>query len=371
MNKNIDHKILSWIFLVCLVGLCTNCAPTQDTLNEISTYPVTKGVSAPFAGFIGDRMFVGGGCNFPEIPASEGGAKKFYRDAYFFDKESSSQQWIKTVPFPTAIAYGASVETEKGLLCIGGMNEDSSLTSVYRVEVNDKADGLTVNGLPSLPEPIDNAAAASVGNVIYVTGGNQGNGGNSLYALRPGEDVTWEKLADYPGPKRIQPVLLGTDTALYLLGGFSVEAESKQAVISSDYLVYEIAKDRWSEPQPIPTMSDGSPRAMVGCSGVRIDNKLVIAGGVNYAIFKSAVEGKAPQDYLKKPEAWYQFSKDLLIYDLNTSTWKVIPEVEGMNKAGGCLLQNDGVLYMVCGEVKPGVRTSDIVSYQLPVENLK
>ena len=371
MNKFTYHKILSWICFICIIGLCASCVPSQKSLQAISDYPVVKGVSAPFAGFIGNRMFVGGGCNFPDIPAAEGGAKKYYSDAYLYDTENTSHRWMNTVSFPTSIAYGASVETEKGLLCIGGMNEDSSLTSVYRMEEDNKTGELVLKVLPSLPEPIDNAAAASVGNVIYVTGGNQGKGGNSLYALRPGEDESWTKLADYPGPKRVQPVLLGTDNALYLLGGFAVEAEPKQAVISSNFLVYEIAKDTWSEPQPIPSMSDGSPRAMVGCSGIRMDNKLVIAGGVNYSIFKSAVEGKAPQDYMKKPQVWYQFSNELLIYNLNTSTWEVIPGVEGMNKAGGCLLQNDGVLYMVCGEVKPGVRTSDIISYQLPVDNVK
>lgn len=38
-------------------------------------YPITKGVSAPFAGFIKNWLIVGGGCNFPTTPAAEGGKK--------------------------------------------------------------------------------------------------------------------------------------------------------------------------------------------------------------------------------------------------------------------------------------------------------
>ena len=37
-----------------------------------------EGVSAPFAGIIGNHLVVAGGCNFPDLPAAEGGAKKFY-----------------------------------------------------------------------------------------------------------------------------------------------------------------------------------------------------------------------------------------------------------------------------------------------------
>ena len=41
-------------------------------------YPVPGGVSAPFAGMVGNYMVVGGGCNFPDVPAADGGVKRFY-----------------------------------------------------------------------------------------------------------------------------------------------------------------------------------------------------------------------------------------------------------------------------------------------------
>ena len=370
MKKITGYSILFVPCLICIIVLLFSCAAPQQSVTEIPSYPVEKGVSAPFAGFIGNRMFVGGGCNFPDVPAAQGGTKKYYQESFVFSLNSHSSEWSNVVSFPISVAYGASVETADGLVCIGGMNATGSLNSVFRVEVDELTGEVNMKLLPSLPEAIDNAAAALVGQTIYVTGGNQTEGGNSLYALCPDKDVAWKKLAAYPGPKRIQPVLLGTSDTLYLLGGFEVETDPKRAVISSDFLMYHVAEDRWSEPVDLPAYEDGSKRALVGASGVCVGNQLVIAGGVNYQIFQSAVEGKAPADYMEKPASWYQFSKELLVYDLNQRTWKILPGMEGMNKAGGCLLQKDGMLYMVCGEIKPGIRTSEIVSCQLPVDNL-
>nr|MDE5638509.1 hypothetical protein [Odoribacter sp.] len=37
-----------------------------------------QGVSAPYAGMSGDRLVVAGGCNFPGVPAAEGGEKVYY-----------------------------------------------------------------------------------------------------------------------------------------------------------------------------------------------------------------------------------------------------------------------------------------------------
>lgn len=37
------------------------------------------GVSACYAGFINDDLIIAGGCNFPDIPASEGGENVFIK----------------------------------------------------------------------------------------------------------------------------------------------------------------------------------------------------------------------------------------------------------------------------------------------------
>lgn len=368
----IKKSILSALFISCGIFVASGLTGCQQpkvlSAKSIPNYPIEQGVSAPFAGFAGDRMIVGGGCNFPDVPAADGGKKVFYSTIFACKDAGDSLKWMEEGKFPFPIAYGASVETQDGLICIGGMNEQSPLKEVFSIQADRSSDGFSVKELPSLPESIDNAAAAKLGNTLYVTGGNQGNNGQSLYMLTLGKDSVWNKLADYPGPKRIQPVLLASDEALFLVGGFEVDPETKHAVISSDYIMYDIHKNEWSQPSPVPAMSDGSKRALVGCAGTRADNKLIIAGGVNYEIFKAAVEGNAPADYMKRPSAWYRFSKDVLVYDLLTGEWTVVPDIKGFDKAGGVLLTHNDSLYMVCGEIKPGIRTGEIVG--MPLKDL-
>lgn len=363
MKSLTTKKYLLHSLLVALgiVGYnLTSCqGHTGESVADLPLHPIEHGVSAPFAGFIGNELVVGGGCNFPDTPAAEGGKKVFYADAFACSTTTDTPQWSQTESMSLAVAYGASAETPLGLVCMGGMNSEGPLRKVFICKQD--TDGLQWESLPDLPESIDNAAGTSIGNRVFVTGGNQENQGNALYTLQLPTDTVWTRLTDYPGPKRIQPVLLASDDALFLFGGFEVNPTSKEAIISNNYLVYHLTDKVWSEPNLLPAMADGSPRALVGATGTRIGSKLYLAGGVNYAIFKDAVEGKAPANYMTQPADWYQFSKDLLVYDVTSATWEVIPNVEGFNKAGGCLLHQQGALYMVCGEIKPGIRTSTIV----------
>lgn len=73
-DKNVVMKKL-FLILGILIAQCTiNMAQVPTLLPD---YPITKGVSAPFAGFIKNWLIVGGGCNFPTIPAAEGGKKAY------------------------------------------------------------------------------------------------------------------------------------------------------------------------------------------------------------------------------------------------------------------------------------------------------
>ena len=350
----------------------------EKKITKFPTHPIEQGVSAPFAGIIGNWMLIGGGCNFPDTPAAEGGKKVFYKDIFAINTSQEELQWNLNAAFTLPVAYGASVTTGQGLVCIGGINNTTLIRDVYSLGIDAQQRSITSSRLPSLPEGIDNASATNVGRKLYVTGGNQENGGNALYCLCLDTDTVWTKLPDYPGPQRIQPVLLESDDELFLFGGFTTKisteedgtkeeasthtaSSTKEGIISSNYIVYSIKNNTWSEPIPLPAMMDGSTRALVGSSGIRVGNHFILAGGVNYQIFKAAIEGNAPKDYMKRPAEWYQFSDELLVYNLQTKVWSHIPHVEGFNKAGGCLLHKNGALYMACGETKPGIRTNEIV----------
>ena len=82
-------------------------------------------------------------------------------------------------------------------------------------------------------------------------------------------------------------------------------------------------------------------------------------GGPGYSIRGEFAQNGFAND-LKHEPTWYQFHDDLLIYHTTDKSWKIIPHVAGMAKAGGVLLRKGNTLYMICGEIKPGIRTAEI-----------
>lgn len=342
------------LFLLTVLPLLPASGQEKGTV-PFPPHPQAEGVSAPFAGFIGDTLIVASGCNFPDTPAAEGGKKVFHATAYALNLRHLSDGWKALPPLPAPIAYGASVSTPQGLMCIGGQNAQGAQTDVYLL----KTDGQTTR-LPSLPVPIDNGGACLCGHTLLVTGGNQPKAGKGLYALDLASPTEWKRLADYPGPQRVQPIVTATSTALYLIGGYAFDAVRKECTPSTDMLQYDIASGTWSRLDTLISERDGTPRCLAGGSGLVKDSRLILTGGVNHDIFRQAMEGKGPADYMKKPVEWYRFNDDLLTYDLIKRTWHVTYDVAGMARAGGILLEHDGYLYMICGESKPGIRTPQI-----------
>ena len=102
---------------------------------EIASIPpasgedIQHGLASPFAGFSNGAIIVAGGCNFPNAPVYEGGIKKYYQDIFVLDEKN--KEWEISTKFPYPVAYGASVTTDKGIVCIGGNNLNQSLSRVH------------------------------------------------------------------------------------------------------------------------------------------------------------------------------------------------------------------------------------------------
>ena len=351
--------------LAFVTALSSGCGSGSVSVPSLPDYPVAGGVSAPFAGCLSNRLIVAGGCNFPGVPAAEGGRKAYYAETYGLSLTSSSPQWMPLASLPVPTAYGASIQVPQGIVCVGGQNERSSLSTAFLLQWDDDARQLLSSPLPSLPLTIDNAGGAYADGKVIVTGGNQTDRGQGVYALDLNRPEAWQKLCDYPGPCRVQPIVLAHASSLYLIGGFDARQQDGESTLSTNILRYDLTTREWAEEAQLPADGEGTPRCLVGGSGVCTDDCLILAGGVNYAIFKEAVEGKAPADYLKRPREWYKFNRDLLVYHLKDRRWSTHPIPDGTNKAGGILVHHRHYLYMVCGETKPGIRTQEVVAVPL------
>ena len=337
---------------------------------ELPPLPVRQGVSAPFAGTIQHWLIVGGGCNFPDRPAAEGGAKQYYQEIYGLDLTEPQDGWKMMGKLPEPIAYGATLNDGSHLYFVGGENRNGKLKKAYQITVVPDSCKLHVFPLPDLPEHMVHLSGTAIGKQLYVTGGDQETRGNHLYTIDlEKESAQWEKRTSYPGPSRLQSTVLGNgQDCLFLIGGYQPAQSGEESQLSYDILCYHLTQDKWEVLTALPSDSCQTPRCLAGGSGVYHNHQLILTGGVNSRIFKNALDGKAPKDYLKKPVDWYRFNDDVLVYHLDKQTWEIIPQVKGMAKAGGVLVSYRNCLYMICGETKPGIRCNDII--RIPLSGL-
>lgn len=329
----------------------------------IPNYPIVHGVSAPFAGFINNWIIVAGGCNFPNIPASNGGKKVFYNEIYAINIKNKKDGWTLIGRLPNNVAYGATVVMENVIYMIGGENEKGKLNSVYRVAIDEKTCKAEIEVLPSIPERMSNISGCPLDKKIYIAGTGEHGNRNRMYYFDSEFLSQWKKLPSYPGNTRLQNTLLGDGkNKLYLIGGYQPASKKKAGVVLNDILLFNVNDKSWKKMGNLPLDINGNKRCFVGGSGVLHNGYLVLAGGVNYSIFNDAINGRAPKDYLNRPIEWYQFNDDILLFNLNNKKWTIIENVEGMAKAGGVLLKGEYCYYMICGESKPGIRSRRIIT---------
>lgn len=392
-------KILSLI-LIALCGLSILQAQendTQDNKYNSVTYqslpPLSvggaQGVSAPYAGIADGKIVVAGGCNFPDTPAAEGGAKKFYSDIHAFD----GSRWQKVGDLPQATAYGVGVSVPDGLICIGGTDGSTGLSDVWLVSL--KGGKAQVKQLPSLPVALDNMAGAYGGGYIYVAGG-QTNGRPSSAAFRmpyPG-GTTWQELPPMPGAARLQPTAVvqtaSTGSCFYLMGGYQPATATEKGCAHTDGLVYNPQTGAWKNTAPIIPFGQSEPRALVGAQGVASGcAHIVFFGGVNRNIFTEAInrpfeisrlEGETPTDtprlselreqmslYMQHPAEWYKFNDELIIYHTITDTWVRESRSPLLARAGAAVVPYNGSWVVINGESKPGVRSSEVTAVKMTV----
>lgn len=352
----------------------------------------SQGVSAPFAGISNGWAVVAGGCNFPDVPAAQGGQKRYYQDIYVLNlaetfsdgsarqdaptskdaytaatPRAPSTKWQRAGTLSTAAAYGVSVSVGDGVVIIGGTDGKKSLTEVYLLTADARSGQVSAKPLPPMPIGLDNMAGAYGGGYIYVAGG-QSNGKESHKAFRlkypaaslSGEKSAWERLPDFPGAARLQPVATvqqgSVGSFFYLLGGYSANGTN------SDGLRYDPVHKVWAHTSPIK--ADDRTLAISGGAAVNSGASFIVCfGGVNKEIFDSALKNPTP-DYMLHEPLWYRFRDSLLVYNTITDAWFQMEGDGLLARAGAALVdyvhngQHQWIL--IDGEEKPGVRSTDV-----------
>lgn len=345
----------------------------------------TQGVSGAYGGMLEERMLVAGGCNFPGVPAAQGGEKIFYDTVYIYEDPSSiHHSWLAVGQLPRAAAYGVSVTTPDGVVCVGGYDGLRSLDTAFLLNVSNLQ--LVTTTLPHLPVALDNMAGAYGEGYVYVAGGqSNGQTSNKVFRLKLRGGTAWEELPPYPGAARLQAAAAvqsdATGPCFYLMGGYAPASESHWAEVHRDGLVYNPRSGNWKRTSCIVPYGETVPHAVSGSTCVASGcAHIVFFGGVNANIFQTALNrprelaaaiaaGDSVQarflrqeaaEYLLHPASWYQFSDELLIYHTLTDTWVRESHSPCLARAGAVAINSGSGWVIVGGETKPGIRSAEV-----------
>ena len=351
-------RLLLWSFILCSM-LCVG----QNRVSVSPDTPLTDAVSGHYAGWANGQLSIYGGCNFPDVPCADGGQKVYY-----------------------PIAYGASVLVPGGTVYLGGMDSEGSHSECKFLDM----DGNYLD-FPSLPKGLDNFAAAYHDGMLWVAGG-QSNGvpNKEVYSLSVlNASPVWTVVATLPDECRLQPCVAVQNTAsgyaLFVFGGYQPKSEALPAMVYTDGVYAPIAalkrgdmaSSQWKRTAPALPWTDEADangarqqpvQAIVGstCSPIGYSHVLFF-GGVDYAIFSSAIAGLQDSQYLRHEPAWYRFRGDVLTYHTITDSWGLLPGDSLLARAGACLtpeVGGKGWSYSG-GELKPGVRSADVTHVEV------
>ena len=322
-----------------------------------------QGVSAPFAAVIDGNLYVAGGCNFPEVPAADGGQKVAYADIFMLENE---EHWEQVGTLPRPLAYGATIALPEGMLCLGGNDGERSFDGVLLLRPAHNKE-VEVEALTPLPMPLDNFAAAydKAGGYIYIAGGTS-DGQPSMKAWRMAwpNGKAWESLPDLPGRPRVQPCGVvqnnNTEPCFYLFGGFTPLAFADDGEITHrSGLCYSPKSRTWHETAPVCQTN----AALVGAAAVASGSQhILFFGGVDRDVFAKAVRQEYGDDYLRHPADWYRFNRQLVAFNTITNAWAVVADDERTARAGAAVVAAGADWIVVGGETKPGIRSNAVTT---------
>lgn len=374
MKKIIFGFMILGLLVGCSSGVVKN--PKKEkriTWEYIGELPAQKGYEKNLGtagllyGNIDKYVIAGGGANFPHKSVLEGGAKQMYSDIYLFEEKNDKIQVIQHINLDNEIGYGASVITENGIYYIGGSSNSKADRDILFLSL-DKKFGLKYEKVGELPFSFQNGVAVEKDGKLYIlTGKQNGKATNKMYKY----DLTTKEikeLASVPGAKtRTQAVAQILGEYLYIFSGGDVTAYI-------DGYKYDFKTDKWTEVSPVKV--DGKEISLLGANSVKLNEKeMLIIGGFNKEIYDNAVKKLGTlrgQELLKFKASYFgadpeefQWNKEVLIYNVDTNSWKSIGQLPFTAPCGEGLVLVGNKIYSINGEIKPGVTTPRIYSGEI------
>ena len=404
-KKIIPIGPLLLIFLCPLWGMAQSFTQEEFQWSQLPELPPAPGqtqqagLAGAFSGVHHNALIIAGGANFPDAAPWEGGTKVWWDDIYVLEKTAGgAYQWHTDPQFklPVPLAYGVSVSTDEGLLCVGGNNEKEVSDKVYLLSWNPAAKQISVEEKPSMPVPLSMMAGAKVNQTVYLAGGQETNvsAATKTFLSLSLDDFTWQTLPAWPGPPRVVPVAAsqsnGLNDCFYLFSGRNPGPDQRTEILTDAYR-YNPADNQWTKisdvspsgtlpagrqvpPSDVMSQEDKPVAVMAGTAVASGANHILVFGGADGRIFRQledldqqiaeAKDTATAASFIRQKLAVHTthpgFSRDILSYNTVTDTWNHIGKLpEGSQVTTNAIRWNEAIV-IPSGEIRPGVRTPTI-----------
>jgi len=329
-------------------GPVASRATAGSDWHALPDLPDPLGVAGPFVGVHNDALIVAGGANFARPVWDH---PKTWHDAiHVLVKTEKGSVWKSGGKLPRRIAYGASVSTPDGVLCIGGNDSETTFQSAFLLRWDTRDQTVRTVNMPNLPHPLAYAQAAVSGNVVYLAGGQTATGiesaTNHLYSFDLSKrQATWQRLDDIPGPKRAFNLTVaqhnGFDDCIYVISGRAMDSEIN---FLTDVWEFNTRTRNYRRRADVPRCVMAGTAIHVGQSHIWV------TGGDDGSLFSQS-------DTLKDDHPG--FPRDLLAYHTITDTWTTTGAIPANHVTTTAVWWNDSIA-IASGEVRPRVRTAAV-----------
>ncbi len=340
-----------WLWLVAGWFFGWNALVAQEW-RALAAIPDKEGFAGPFAGTDGGQLLVAGGANFPEAKPWDGGTKVWYDQVWALNELGG--EWKRAGKLPQPLGYGVSISTPEGLICLGGSDAMRHHRGVFRLTL-DEGGQVKIASLPDLPKPCANFCGALVGRTIYVAGGietvDATKAMHTLWALDL-EDIKggWKEEAPWPGPERMLAAAGALAGSFYLVGGTALkkgkDGKAERVWLRDGYrftpgkgweVLGELPQAAVAAPSPLPVMGQGEMWLIGGDDGTQA---------------------------MTPPNEHVGFPRGIWGFQTATQSWRRVGELPvGLVTTTAVIWK--GQLVVPGGEVRPGIRSTEVWAYPL------
>lgn len=366
--------------------------PPQIEWKEIAQLPAPAGfkeqpgVAGAFAGASGLFLIVAGGANYLAEQTPEAAPRAYWNNIYVLEKIRSEDgrhqyKWRPSgLELPRALAYGASVNTDDGLLCMGGRTVEQCFSDCFLLRWNASLSKVELEEFPKLPVPLAHMASAKIGNVVYVLGGREtvtGRATRSFFVLdltrRGTADFIWKRLAPWDGSPRIHPLASsGTDgetESLYLCGGRNPGGGEGEDFLT-DLHRYDPVKNTWAVLGNALDPAGNTAALMAAPAFFVPPHHLVVVSGTDErltALLEDNAHRVATKDATESTDRkklnqtilanFPGYSRNVMAFDIVASEWSFIGSFPDRPPVTTPVVPWDGNYIIPSGETGPGQRS--------------